>query len=130
MKQGKKQRAFTLIELVIVIVILGILAAIAIPKYVNLRNDAFQAATKAMAGSVKSSFAIALAELKTEPTPTQLVTYLPGTKMQVNGKGIDVTIDGAEYTVPTYSDLGCTTITGAGDKILCIGEIAETTPSN
>ncbi|MBK7546835.1 MAG: prepilin-type N-terminal cleavage/methylation domain-containing protein [Rhodoferax sp.] len=38
------QRGFTLIELVMVIVILGVLAAVAIPKFVDLKSDARTAA--------------------------------------------------------------------------------------
>ena len=53
MKQA--QRGFTLIELVMVIVILGVLAAVAIPKFVDLKGDAQLAASSAVAGALSSA---------------------------------------------------------------------------
>ncbi len=43
----KNEKGFTLIELVIIIILIGVLAAIAIPKYVDLRNNAVEAAAMA-----------------------------------------------------------------------------------
>lgn len=52
------QRGFTLIELVMVIVILGVLAAVAIPKFVDLKSDAVAAANQGVAGALSSASAI------------------------------------------------------------------------
>ena len=52
------QRGFTLIELVMVIVILGVLAAVAIPKFVDLKGDAIAASTQGVAGALSSAASI------------------------------------------------------------------------
>jgi len=53
-----KQQGFTLIELVMVIVILGILAAVALPKFANMGANAREASLKAAYGSVKTAMGI------------------------------------------------------------------------
>lgn len=58
MVRHKSEGGFTLIELVIVIVILGILAAVAIPKYEDMREQARVATLKGQLGSIRSAIAI------------------------------------------------------------------------
>jgi MSHA pilin protein MshA len=56
MRQG--QKGFTMIELIVVIVILGILAATALPKFIDMSSDAEAAAVKGVAGAAGSAMTV------------------------------------------------------------------------
>jgi len=75
------QSGFTLIEIVIIIVVLGILAAVAIPKYQDITGEAKEAACRSSLGSLRSGITIYYANqavttgTATWPTLTDLETY-------------------------------------------------------
>ena len=58
----QKQNGFTLIELVVVIIILGILAVTAAPKFINLQGDARASTLQGMKGSIQSANSLVFAK--------------------------------------------------------------------
>lgn len=122
METLRNERGFTLIEMVIVILVIGILAAIAVPRYEDLTTQATTASKAATKGSVKSAFAIHLAKNSgAYPTVTQLAAQADGSPAAA---GVQYTINAVTRTVATYTDVACATATtAAGDTVRCVGDI-------
>jgi prepilin-type N-terminal cleavage/methylation domain-containing protein len=72
----KDTRGLTLIELAIVLAVVAILAAVAIPRYVDLTGKAGDAAVFSTASSVLSAYSVATAQNTGTPNCTQLFTAL------------------------------------------------------
>jgi len=82
----KKQSGFTLIELIMVIVILGILSAFALPRFADFGQDARVASLNALAGALRAAANISHAQqLADGSTPGTLVTLEGADITMVNG---------------------------------------------
>ena len=99
----KKQNGFTLIELVVVIVILGILAVTAAPKFLNLQDDAKVSAVKGLAGAMKGAAGITYGKAAVSGVESLAATDTPTPTINVEGKNITLNYG---YPQATSASLG------------------------
>ncbi|WP_284048204.1 type II secretion system protein [Marinobacter sp. ATCH36] len=133
---NRKEKGFTLIELVMVIVILGILAAFALPRFADLSGDAEVASIEGARGSLKSAMGIvhakALAEGKNAaPTESETVKlegkeislaygYLAADVDSIREaaqlEDYEIGTDGAYVAIANEAEKPCFTFTAASDS--------------
>jgi MSHA pilin protein MshA len=113
------QGGFTLIELIVVIVILGILAATALPKFANLSGDARAASLNAAKGAIASSAAIVHGKILVNPgAVTSNTLVVEGNNVKVSNGYPDGTASGALLAagIDTTKDYTMLTSASSGTK--------------
>lgn len=93
-----QQRGFTLIELVVVIVILGILAAFAVPRFMGMEGEARASTVKSFGGSLRAAAALARGKCQAQDCGAAGVVQVDGVNVRMvngypNAATIQLTVD-------------------------------------
>ena len=116
---ARRHAGFTLVELVVVIVILGVLSAVALPRFTEFRSQSVAAATQALGGAVRSASAHAhlqcvLQSSICNPTSGTYAISIEGRSFQIwngyvdaganmNAGEIDMLVSSTDFTVSVRS---------------------------
>jgi len=135
---SRAQRGFTLIELVVVITILGILAAFALPKFITLDSTARTATINGLAGSVRSAASLArglsmatqnASVVSMEGASVTLVNNYPDSSATGISAAVNTTTSGTDFNITPGGASGTTTWTKVGAVSAGNCEVTYTPPS-
>jgi len=129
----KKQTGFSLMELVIVIVILGLLAIAALPRFLDITDEAKKASIEGVAGGYATAVLSARAQWEAEGRPqtsSRNVVNYDGTEFLLTRSVINGVTTGSRdgYPIAVYSGSDATTVNAAACKAL-MEQLLQNPPS-
>ena len=112
MRKMQKQQGFTIIELVVVILLLGILTATALPRFMDVTEEAHDAAVSGVLGGLSTGVGLFRAQWfgKGQPQAGKLVPGFGNGLLATNGSGYPIGLDSTQTSISAIVD--CTNIFG------------------
>jgi len=122
----KNRKGFTLIEIIMIIIICGIVIAVAIPRYNKLRNDATEATAQAILGTLRSANTMRFAERMVNDTKGGYTMRDVVSQAKIQGVNIASVTD-TSVTVEISGNVYTFNLAPLPDVPATIGTITEST---